>query len=104
MPTLSEKLQNAVPELVAEVTLYPAAKLTKRLGWGCLCSVSKASSGSGYDGWPLLKEPLAPGETRRVGFVFLSGEEAATIFRKAGAFYLWEGCFVGEAVVVLENG
>ena len=29
----------------------------------------------GYDGWPLLGDtPLAPGEHRKVGFVFLSGK------------------------------
>jgi hypothetical protein len=32
--------------------------------------------------------------------VFLSGEEAAQIMIKAGKFYLWEGRFIGEAVVV----
>jgi hypothetical protein len=32
--------------------------------------------------------------------VFLSGKEAADVLRKAGTFYLWEGRFVGEAVVV----
>jgi len=47
-----------------------------------------------------MKEPFCPGESKRIGFVFLSGEEAAGILRKAGKFYLWEGRFVGEAVVV----
>jgi hypothetical protein len=55
----------------------------------------------GYDGWPLLGDkPMTAGEHRRVGFVFLSGEEAATAFRKAGRFFLWEGRCIGEAVVV----
>jgi hypothetical protein len=54
-----------------------------------------------YDGWPLLGDtPIEPGEQRRVGFVFLSGEEAAAIMRKAGTFYLWEGRFIGEAKVI----
>jgi hypothetical protein len=43
---------------------------------------------------------MEPGEQRRVGFFFLSGEEAAVIMREAGTFYLWEGRFVGEAKVV----
>jgi hypothetical protein len=56
----------------------------------------------GYDGWPLLGDtPLAPGEHRKVGFVFLSGESVAETLRKAGKFYLWEGKIVGEATVVL---
>jgi len=52
----------------------------------------------------MLTEPLKPGESRRVGFVFLSGEEAAAVFRRAGVFYLWEGRFIGEAVVVSHKG
>ncbi len=55
-----------------------------------------------YDGWPLLGETaIQPGESRRLGFVFLSGEETAKMFRDAGKFFLWEGGFIGEAVVVL---
>jgi hypothetical protein len=55
----------------------------------------------GHNGWPQLKEPLVPGDSRRLGFVFLlSGKESADALRKAGTFYLWEGKFVGEAVVV----
>lgn len=57
---------------------------------------------TGYDGWPLLGDtPIEPGEQRRLGFVFLSGEEAAGIMRDAGTFYLWEGRFIGEARVRL---
>jgi hypothetical protein len=104
MPTIREALQNAVPQLIADVTLYSTAEGGKKLaaqpGWGCPCSVSKSPPLVGYDGWPLLKQPLSPGEGRRVGFVFLSGEDAAEVFRKAGVFYLWEGRFIGEAVVV----
>jgi hypothetical protein len=62
--------------------------------------VSKSPPLLGYDGWPLLDEPIEPGEHRRVGFVFVLAEEADEVFRKAGIFYLWEGRFVGEAVVV----
>jgi hypothetical protein len=51
----------------------------------------------------LLDRPIEPGEQRRVGFVFLSGEAAAGIMRNAGTFYLWEGNFVGEAKVVSFN-
>jgi len=55
---------------------------------------------SGYDGWPVLDEPLAPGEQRpAVPFVFLSPEGGKEM-RQAGHFYLWEGRFVGEAIVV----
>jgi hypothetical protein len=37
-----------------------------------------------------------PGEQRRLGFVFLSGEEAAVIMRDAGTFFHRERGFVGE--------
>jgi hypothetical protein len=43
---------------------------------------------------------MSPGETRRVGVVFLSQEKAAHTFKTAGKFYLWEGHIIGEATVV----
>ena len=92
------------PQLIADLTLYPTSeggkKLTIQLGYGCPCLVSKEAPLVGYDGWPLLEEPLAPDSSRRVGFVFPSGQEAADIFRHAAKFYLWEGRFIGEASVV----
>jgi hypothetical protein len=48
----------------------------------------------------LEDQPMRSGEQRRVGFVLLSGEEAARELRGAGKFYLWEGRFVGEAIVI----
>lgn len=54
----------------------------------------------GYDGLPLIgEEPLLPGETRQLGFIFLSHEEAVPILLTAGRFFLWNGRFVGEATV-----
>ena len=104
MLSRAEALRTMAPQLIADLRLYPTAeggkKLTIRPGWGCPCSVSKTEPLVGYDGWPLLKEPLAPGSSRRVGSVFLSGQEAADIFRRAGKFYFWEGRFIGEAVVI----
>ena len=104
MSTRAEALRTMAPQLIADLTLYPTSeggkKLTIQLGYGCPCLVSKAEPLVGYDGWPLLEEPLPSGSSRRVGFVFLSGQEAADIIRNAGKFYLWEGRFIGEAVVV----
>jgi hypothetical protein len=53
----------------------------------------------------LLEAPFAPGERRRIGFVLLHGngiskEDIVAALRHAGTFYLWEGQFIGEAVVV----
>jgi len=107
--TRAEALRQMSPQLLADVYLYPTTaagkKLTVELGWGCLCSCSKSSDALFYDGWPLLDAPFAPGERRRLGFVFLRGEyipsrNIAAILRRAGTFYLWEGHFIGEAVVV----
>ena len=40
------------------------------------------------------------GSERDVGFVFLSGEEAAANLRKSGEFYLWERDVIGVAKVI----
>jgi hypothetical protein len=103
MPS-AESLRAKSPQLIADVKLYPTdeggRKSAAQPGWGCPCCCSKSPMIDCYDGWPLLEEPLAPGDHRRLGFVFLSGQEAADVFRRAGSFYLWEGRIVGEAVVV----
>ena len=107
----AEKILATPPHLIADVTLYATAEggamLVKHPGWGCLCCRSKTDYVAtecsqralfGYDGWPQLTAPLAPGEQRRLGFVFLlSGNEAAEALQKVGTFYLWEGRFIGEA-------
>jgi len=107
--TRAEALRRMSPHLVADVYLYPTAdggkQLTVQPGWGCPCACSKSSDTVFYDAWPLLEAPFAPGERRRLGFVFLSGEslsgeDSAAILRRAGTFYLWEGRFIGEATVV----
>ena len=107
--TRAEALRQMSPHLVADVYLYPTAEggknLTVQPGWGCPCSCSKSSDAGFYDGWPLLDAPFAPGERRRLGFVFIHGddissEDIAAILRRAGTFYLWEGHFIGEAAVV----
>lgn len=101
----AERLRVMSPQLIADVTLYPPSeggrKSTAFPGWGCPCVVSKSQPIVGYDGYPLLGDtPLEPGTQRRLGFVFLSGEHAAEIMQSAGKFYLWEGGFIGEAIVV----
>lgn len=97
-------LKRMTPEFVANVQLYTTAEggrqQAARPGWGCPCMVSHEQPLAGYDGWPVLDEPLRPGERRDgVAFVFLS-PEGGEAMRKAGRFYLWEGKFIGEAVVI----
>jgi hypothetical protein len=101
----AEQLKATTPQLTAEVTLYSTGaggrKTAVQPGWGCPCYISKESNAAGYDAWPLLGDsPLAPGESRQLGFIFLSGEKAAAVFRKAGVFFLWELGFIGEAKVI----
>lgn len=100
-----DQLRGASAQLTADLILYPSSEggrtLTALPGWGCPCAISKSQPIVAYDEWPLLGDTtLEPGARRRLGFVFLSGEEAAQIMIKAGKFYLWEGRFIGEAVVV----
>jgi len=106
--TCAEALRQMSPQLIADVYLYPAEEGGKKWavqpGWGCPCSCSKSADAVFYDGWPLLDAPFAPGERRRLGFVFLygkeiTGEDIAAILRRAGTFYLWERRFIGEAAV-----
>jgi hypothetical protein len=47
-------------------------------------------------------EPILPGQTREVGFVFLTHEGAQTI-RNARHFFLWEMHIIGEATVCYPN-
>jgi hypothetical protein len=97
-------LRRMKPALVADVHLYETADGGKDIsalpGWGCPCVARRVQPISGFDGWPVLDEPLQPGERRaNVPFVFLTPEGADSM-REAGRFYLWEGRFVGEATVV----
>lgn len=97
-------LRRMTPGVIADLRLYPTAdggkQIAARPGWGCPCMISQKRPLSGYDAWPVLDEPLQPGEKRAgVPFVFLSPEGAEAI-RKAGHFFLWEGRFIGEAAVV----
>jgi hypothetical protein len=96
---------NPNPQLIADVTLYPTGNGGRRgptpSEWfGCPCKVNRDDL-QGWDCRILLQgQPMSPGDTRRVGFIFLSPEQAVDIFRAAGTFYLWEGGIIGEAKVV----
>lgn len=83
-------LRAATPQLVADVQMYETADGGRAdpafLGWGCPVMVSKIEPLQGWDAWPLLGDrPLRPGDARRLGFVFLSGEEAADVLKRVAA-------------------
>jgi hypothetical protein len=101
-------MKDVVPQLIADVTLYPAEQGGRGVptgpDWfGCPCKIRKDDVGS-WDCRILLQgQPLSPGDTRRVGMIFLSGEKAAGILREAGKFFLWELGIIGEATVIAEK-
>jgi hypothetical protein len=100
------KAVNAMPaELIARLTLYPTEAGGRESpfppGLGCLSLAQPTRTITGWDGWPQLDEkPMHPGETRTVGFVFLSGREAAEALAESGKFYLWENRTIGEAEII----
>lgn len=98
-----EPWQTRMPDLIADVKLYPTdsggRSAAALLGWGCPCFAMKSTAGRGWDARLQLGDaPFEPGTERRVGFVFLS-REGAEAMKRHGRFYLWEGGFVGEATV-----
>ncbi len=95
------------PQLMVDLWLYPTERGGREgpvlPGWGSPCTLQSEEGDGwvGYDGWPLLGDtPMAPGERRRVGYVFLSAQVAADLLSAAGKFYVWEGRLVGEATIV----
>jgi hypothetical protein len=77
--TLRERLELGLPDLAAELHLYPTDAGGRRrpigLGWGCPCSKDQSCL-EAWTGYPLLTSEMVPGERRRLGFVFLFGSEA----------------------------
>ncbi|WP_234030285.1 hypothetical protein [Erythrobacter mangrovi] len=100
----AEALRSKSPQLVGDFVLYATKDGGKHWpawpGWGCLCRLGEGLDQPGYIAWPLLEEPLQPGDKREnVGFVFLSAE-GADVMRNAGKFYLWDSGLIGEVSVV----
>lgn len=103
----ADQLSRMEPQLIVDLWLYPTDQGGKLLpiqaGWGSPCTIQReeGSGWVGYDGWPLLGDsPMAPGDRRRVGYVFLSGEEAVKYLTASDKFYVWEGRIIGEATIV----
>ena len=93
------------PDLIAKVTLLPAGEnrraLPLPLGYGCPCFSDRGRREHGWDARLLLEdEPMALGETRTLGFVSLSGQEAVQALSRNPTFFLWDGGIIGEARVV----
>lgn len=107
--SLEERFRTFVanpPHLRALLTLYPTEKSSRTIGivpgWMCPCVVNKTEIPDASDGAPILKNgPMQLGDTLEVDFLFpLSGKEAIPLVAKAPKFYLWEGDYIGEAIVL----
>lgn len=96
-------INGATPHLIADIRLYSSEEggRTQPIlpGFRCIGMCSQSPPRVGHDVLPLLFQPLAPGETRRIGFALLSPEDAIPSFTAAGRFYLWDGRFIGEAIL-----
>jgi hypothetical protein len=96
------------PELIVDLKLYPTSEGGRRgpifgKWFGCPCMLRKDGP-EGRDCRVLLDgRSVAPGESARVGMIFLSPDSAA-LFRAAGKFYLWDGRIIGEASVIDSKG
>ena len=98
------ELEARTPDLWAEVRFYTTEdggrKVPAPSGIGFACQL-KIDSPVANDAELLFdKNWIEPGENAEAKFFFLMGEEVATKFRAAGAFYLWEAGIVAEAIVL----
>lgn len=97
--------RDAEPQLMADVWLYESADGGRAgpalPGFGCVLMTNRELPYSGWDALLLLRDqPLHPGERRRLGFVFLTPESAVPIFSQAERFFLWDGRFIGEGLII----
>jgi hypothetical protein len=91
-------------DLFADVRLYAVDEGGKTQAvlddFRCPLFVSRDTSAGGWDvRMQFTGSPFEPGTERRVGLAFLSDQGAQAI-RNARRFYVWDGRFVGEGIVV----
>lgn len=96
-------MRSLYPHFMVDVTLYTSdrggrSEPIAREGFGCPCKLEDNSNTFADCRLFLGGQQIAPGETKRVGIRF-SYEPAASVFRSAGKFFLWDGRVIGEAVV-----
>lgn len=100
-------VENLKPELIADITLYPTdhggrRRPTASGRYGCICK-TVIDSKSGWECRLLLEgTPMNPGDSRRVGMIFLTPDQAIAAIRAVRAFFLWELRIVGQGTVVDE--
>jgi len=103
----AESINSRTPEAIVDLTLYRTEEGGRkgpiRPGYMCGCSADPPQTmQTQWSGAPQLGDAwMQPGETRRVGYVFLGGAPAAAAVCRGERFYLYEGRkAVGEAVIV----
>jgi hypothetical protein len=101
---MSDPPAQPTPDLIAEVRLYApdqGGRTTPiRSTFRCPCAVTNVKPAMMHSAELLLgSEPMNPGQSRRLGFAFLT-PDGADAMRQAGKFYLWDGRFFAEAVIV----
>ena len=104
----AEALKRLRPHLIVDLHLYakPSQVPSEPIapGRGCPCFADRQRTSHGWYGNPMLgDEWMHPGETRRVGYFFLSSQEAADSLSRNPKFYLWERRIIGEAEIVQEQ-
>ncbi len=88
------------PDIVATVELARSdqggrAGPTPPDKFGCVMKLN----GHNHDVRLLLDRPLAPGDTRQVGIIFLDPETALSHVGVGATFLLWEGPTIGSGIV-----
>lgn len=99
-----EKSGSGAAYLIADVRLYTEDEGGKTQvvadDYRCPLFVSRDTSAGGWDvRMQFTGSPFLPGTERRVNLAFLS-EQGAQAIKHARRFYVWEGRFVGEGIVI----
>ena len=97
-------MSEPTPDLIADLRLYMPEEGGRtnqiRPTFRCPCAVTNVKPAMMHTVELLLgSEPMSPGESRRIEFSFLT-LNGADAMRRAGKFYLWDGAFFAEAVIV----
>ncbi|MFT3986949.1 hypothetical protein [Aestuariivirga sp.] len=100
----AKRENNFVPDLIADIYLYPSHLSSRKTpippGYGCPLTTGNQPPFQGWDvRFFLAGQSMALGSRRRLGMIFLSREGFQEI-TAAQNFFLWEAGIIGEGVVV----
>ncbi|HWE73898.1 MAG TPA: hypothetical protein VG328_12110 [Stellaceae bacterium] len=98
----------ADPQLTAEIYLYPDKEGTKKKRpisefYRPVGFLQLDHSGLGHECiFEIGQPPLLAGERRRVRF-WSTHQESLAALRTVRKFYIWDGWFVGEAIIIVDG-